>query len=79
MDAVNFLRACDMSLACNPIFESPISPSISLFGVSAATESITNASTAPDLIKLSAISRACSPLSGCEITNSPKSTPSFSA
>ena len=32
--------ACDISRACRPTWESPISPSISAFGVSAATESI---------------------------------------
>ena len=64
IEPVSFLRACDISLACNPIFESPISPSISLLGVNAATESITTISIAPDLIKLSAISNACSPWSG---------------
>ncbi len=36
--AVNFLKAYDINLACNPILESPISPSISAFGVKAATQ-----------------------------------------
>ena len=35
---VNFRRAWDMSRACTPIIESPISPSISALGTSAATE-----------------------------------------
>ena len=78
MEAVNFLSACDINLACNPILESPISPSISLLGVRAATESITIISTAPERIKLS-ISKACSPESGCAIINSSIFTPKFSA
>ena len=41
----------DISLAWSPIFESPISPSISDFGVSAATESITIISMAPERIR----------------------------
>src|SRR5690554_7358776 len=67
MVEVNFLKACDINRACKPILESPISPSISLFGVSAATESTTTISIAPERIRFSAISSACSPLSGCEI------------
>ena len=59
--AVNFLNAWLISLACKPILLSPISPSSSLFGTSAATESITTTSIAPDKIKRSAISKACSP------------------
>jgi hypothetical protein len=51
------------TLNVHPILESPISPSISLFGVKAATES-TTMSIAPERIKFSAISNACSPLSG---------------
>ena len=35
--------------------------------------------TAPDLTNVSVISNACSPVSGCEISNSSKSTPSFLA
>ncbi len=64
MLAVNLRNACDISLACKPILESPISPSISARGVRAATESITIMSIAPERIRLSAISKACSPLSG---------------
>src|SRR4029453_14437541 len=41
--------ACDISRACRPTWVSPISPSISARGTSAATESITTTSTAPDL------------------------------
>ena len=59
-----------MSRACRPICGSPISPSISAFGTSAATESITTTSTAPERTSMSAISSACSPLSGCEISSS---------
>ena len=62
----NLRNAWDINLACNPIWESPISPSISAFGTSAATESTTITSNAPLLTKLSVISNACSPVSGCE-------------
>ncbi len=58
---VSLRNACDIKRAWRPILESPISPSISDFGVKAATESITTISIAPELIKLSAISNACSP------------------
>ena len=47
-----------------------MSPSISALGVSAATESITKTETDPDFISVSAISKACSPVSDCEINNS---------
>src|SRR6266576_3721905 len=46
---VSFRSACDMSRACSPICASPISPSISAFGTSAATESTTTTSTPFDL------------------------------
>ena len=59
------------------IFESPISPSISALGVSAATESMTMMSMALERISESAISNACSPLSGCEISRLSTSTPNF--
>src|SRR5919197_578599 len=45
--AVSLRRAWDMSRACRPTWESPISPSISALGTSAATESTTTTSTAP--------------------------------
>ena len=61
---VSFLNACDIKRACNPTCESPISPSISLLGTRAATESTMVTSMAPDLIKASAISSPCSPESG---------------
>ncbi len=66
-----------MSRACRPGKESPISPSISAFGVNAATESITTRSTEPERTKASTISSACSPVSGCEINKSLKLTPNF--
>ncbi len=74
---VSLRSACDIRRACRPIFESPISPSISALGVSAATESITMMSMALDRISESAISSACSPLSGCEISRLSTSTPNF--
>ena len=42
---VSLRSACDISRACRPICASPISPSISAFGTSAATESTTTTST----------------------------------
>ncbi len=48
-------------------------------GVNAATESTTIRSTAPERTKLSTISSACSPVSGCEISKSCRLTPSFCA
>ena len=77
--AVNFLSACDISLACRPTWASPISPSISDFGTNAATESIMIISMAPDNISLSAMSKACSPLSGCDMYRLSISTPIFLA
>ena len=65
--------------ACRPGSESPISPSISAFGVSAATESMTTRSTEPERTSASTISSACSPVSGCEISSSCRLTPSFCA
>ena len=44
-----------MSRACRPTWESPISPSSSARGVSAATESMTTTSTAPERTIMSAI------------------------
>ena len=48
-------------------------------GTRAATESITSTSTAPERISTSAISSACSPLSGCETSRLSVSTPSLPA
>ena len=58
---------------------SPISPSISALGVNAATESTTRTDIAFDLTSESVISRACSPVSGCEMISSSMFTPSFFA
>ena len=52
-----------------------MSPSISLLGVSAATESTTIRSTEPERTRASVISRACSPVSGWEIRRSESCTP----
>ena len=71
----NFLKAWDINLACKPMCESPISPSISAFGTNAATESTTIISNAPLLTNASAISSACSPVSGCETIKLSISTP----
>ena len=48
-------------------------------GVKAATESITKTEIDPDLISVSAISSACSPVSGWDIKSSSVLTPSFFA
>ena len=77
--AVNLRKACDIKRACNPICGSPISPSISARGVSAATESTTMISTEPERTSMSAISSACSPLSGCDINSSLTLMPIFCA
>ena len=61
---VSLRIACESIRACRPICESPISPSISAFGVNAATESTTIMSIAPDRVNMSHISSACSPVSG---------------
>jgi membrane peptidoglycan carboxypeptidase len=54
-------------------------PSISACGTKAATESITIILTASLRTKASQISNACSPVSGCDSSNSSMSTPSLSA
>ena len=66
MMPVNFRSAWDIKRACNPIWASPISPSISALGTRAATESTTITSMAPLRTRVSAISKACSPVSGCD-------------
>ena len=71
MFAVSLRSAWLISRACRPGSWSPISPSISAFGTSAATESMTMMSTPPERTSMSAISSACSPVSGCEISRSP--------
>ena len=69
--AADSLRiACDMSRACRPGRESPMSPSISARGTSAATESMTMTSTALERTSASVISSACSPVSGCDTSRS---------
>jgi hypothetical protein len=77
--AVSFRSAWLIRRACSPICASPISPSSSERGTSAATESTTSTSTAPERISTSAISSACSPLSGCETSRLSMSTPSLPA
>ncbi len=77
--AVSLRSAWDIRRACKPGSESPISPSSSARGTSAATESTTITSTPFDRTKASAISSACSPESGCEISMSSIFTPSFAA
>ena len=56
-----------------------MSPSSSARGTSAATESITMTSTALERTSVSAISSACSPVSGCEMRSSSVLTPSLLA
>jgi hypothetical protein len=64
IEPVSLRRAWLIKRACKPGRLSPISPSISALGVRAATESMTSTSTEPERIRVSAISSACSPLSG---------------
>ena len=71
--------AWDMRRACSPTWVSPISPSISARGTSAATESITTRVSAPDRTSMSAISSACSPESGWLTSSSSMFTPSSRA
>src|SRR2546421_595399 len=52
-----------------------MSPSISAFGTSAATESTTTTSTAPDRTRISVISSPCSPVSGWDTSRLSMSTP----
>ena len=68
-----------ISRACRPTWLSPISPSISARGTSAATESTTSTSIALERTSVSVISSACSPVSGCEINRSSRLTPSLRA
>ena len=56
-----------------------MSPSISALGTRAATESTTRTSIAFEFTRVSAISSACSPLSGWEISISSVLTPNFFA
>ncbi len=73
--ATSLRRACAIILACRPTCCSPISPSSSARGVSAATESTTTTEIMPDRTKLSKILSASSPLSGCEMRRSFTRTP----
>ena len=68
-----------MSRACRPTWESPISPSSSFLGTRAATESMTITSTALDLMSISVICIASSPLLGWLTSSISRSTPSFLA
>ena len=79
IEPVSLRRAWLIRRAWRPGCTSPISPSISAFGVSAATESMTSTSIAPERTSVSAISSACSPVSGCEIRRSSRLTPSLRA
>ena len=76
---VSLRSAWDISLACRPTNESPISPSISALVVIAATESTTTTSMAPERTSASQISSACSPVSGWETKSESISTPSACA
>ncbi len=64
IEPVSLRSAWLISRACRPTWLSPISPSSSALGTSAATESTTMMSTAPDLTSMSQISRASSPVVG---------------
>ncbi len=79
IEPVSLRSACDISRACRPGRLSPMSPSISARGVRAATESMTMMSTAPERTRVSVISSACSPVSGCDTRRSSRLTPSFCA
>ena len=76
---VSLRKAWLIKRACKPMWLSPISPSISARGVSAATESTTTISTEPERTSMSTISKACSPVSGCEINKSGTFTPNLAA
>ena len=79
IEAVSLRIAWLISLAWRPGRLSPISPSSSALGVSAATESTTSTSMAPERTSVSQISSACSPVSGCEIYRFSTSTPQRAA
>ena len=79
MVPVSLRSAWLISRACRPTWASPISPSSSARGVSAATESTTMTSTAPERTSISVISSACSPQSGCDTSRSSVRTPSLRA
>ena len=77
MAPVSLRSAWLMSRACRPTKLSPISPSISARGTSAATESMTMMSTALLRTSISAISSACSPVSGWLTSSSSTLTPTL--
>ena len=79
IEAVSLRSAWLISRAWLPGCTSPISPSSSARGTKAATESTTSTSIAPERTSVSAISSACSPVSGCEINRSSTLTPSLRA
>ena len=79
MPAVSLRSAWLIRRACRPTWLSPMSPSISARGTSAATESTTTTSMAPLRTSTSTISRACSPVSGWEISSFSMSTPQWAA
>ena len=72
---VSLRRAWDIRRACEPTCASPIWPSSSARGTSAATESTTRMSTAFERTSISVMSRACSPVSGWETSRLSVSTP----
>ena len=72
---VSLRRAWLISRAWMPMNESPISPSISARGTSAATESTTTQSMPPERMSVSVISSACSPVSGWLTSSSSTLTP----
>ncbi len=76
---VSFRMDWLISRAWRPTWESPISPSNSFCGTSAATESMTTTSTALDLISISVMCMASSPLEGWLTSRVSRSTPSFLA
>ena len=79
IEEVSLRSAWLISRACMPGWLSPISPSSSARGTSAATELTTSTSTAPERTRVSAISSPCSPVSGWEIRRSSILTPSLRA
>src|SRR5256884_1520889 len=68
-----------ISRACSPGSESPVPPSSSASGPSAAPESTTTTSTAPERTRISVISSPCSPVAGCDTSRLSMATPSFLA
>ena len=73
--AVSLRIACDISRACRPTCASPMMPSSSAFGVSAATESMTMTSSAPLRASDSVMLSASSPEVGWATSRLSRSTP----